>query len=520
MFGGGDEEKDVELAGSYDVFMSWADTLYKRGDYLKAIKSYSQALQFRAGDQLCLVSRSKAYLRLGDCKEALRDAEAALQDNKDYWRGMFQKAEALFMQGDFEFALVFYHRGNRLRPDLDSFRLGIQKSREAIVNCVGTPDIVRLDTSGDLSFFKAQVEKKVKKRLANPAAKKESAIVKRSTVRSANQDRTIRQMLGELYGDKAYLERLLKSADEHTDTGREINKLAEESLQYLDTRTEFWQQVKPMYARKYETRKAMTRYRPPKTTSQEYTLSEIERLDQLLQEGSHEAALKRAAKVMSVLEGYTETQLASLQAYKAKVHSVQGNAHLELGNYKESERHHQADLCLGREHEIREAESRGLDNLGRVFARMGRFQKAIDVWEIKLPMTSSPSETTWLCHELGRCYLERSQAGRAREYGERSLQAAQEAEDDTWQLHALVLISQAEVQSGHLSSSLISFELAHELAEVLMDATAQAAIKAAIRDVNARIAGKEEECRQRGPKERVAEDGAKTKKATGGFWSK
>lgn len=39
--------------------------------------------------------------------------------------------------GDFEFALVFYHRGYRLRPELHKFKLGIEKSQEAIVNCVG-----------------------------------------------------------------------------------------------------------------------------------------------------------------------------------------------------------------------------------------------------------------------------------------------------------------------------------------------------------------------------------------------
>lgn len=40
--------------------------------------------------------------------------------------------------GDFEFALVFYHRGYRLRPELQKFRLGIEKSQEAIVNCIGS----------------------------------------------------------------------------------------------------------------------------------------------------------------------------------------------------------------------------------------------------------------------------------------------------------------------------------------------------------------------------------------------
>lgn len=54
---------------------------------------------------------------------------------------MFQKAEALYAMGDFEAALVFYHRGNRLRPELEEFRIGIQKSREAIENSIGDPEV-------------------------------------------------------------------------------------------------------------------------------------------------------------------------------------------------------------------------------------------------------------------------------------------------------------------------------------------------------------------------------------------
>merc|ERR1711974_112307 len=90
-------------------------------------------------------------------------------------------------------------------------------------------------------------------------------------------------------------------------------------------------------------------------------------------------------------------------------------------------------------------------------------------------------------------YLEQEQARTARDYGERSLAAAQEAGDDMWQLHALVLISQAEVKSGRYSSSLISFEKALELANLLMDTSAQSAIKKAIEDVNTKIAIREQE---------------------------
>lgn len=53
---------------------------------------------------------------------------------------MYQKAEALYHLGDFEHSLVFYHRGLHVRPELEQFRLGVQKAREAIENAIGKLD--------------------------------------------------------------------------------------------------------------------------------------------------------------------------------------------------------------------------------------------------------------------------------------------------------------------------------------------------------------------------------------------
>ncbi len=55
-----------------------------------------------------------------------------------YTQGLFQKAEALYSIGNFEYALVFYHRGNKIRPELHQFTLGIQKAQEAIDNSIGS----------------------------------------------------------------------------------------------------------------------------------------------------------------------------------------------------------------------------------------------------------------------------------------------------------------------------------------------------------------------------------------------
>ena len=50
-----------------------------------------------------------------------------------YFQALYQKAESLYQLGRYEHALVFYHRGHRLRPELDQFRIGINKSQDAIL---------------------------------------------------------------------------------------------------------------------------------------------------------------------------------------------------------------------------------------------------------------------------------------------------------------------------------------------------------------------------------------------------
>jgi len=52
------------------------------------------------------------------------------------------KAEAYYQMMQFEYALMYYHRGNKIRPEVQAFRLGIQKSQEAIENSIGGKTIM------------------------------------------------------------------------------------------------------------------------------------------------------------------------------------------------------------------------------------------------------------------------------------------------------------------------------------------------------------------------------------------
>lgn len=59
-------------------------------------------------------------------------------------QGLYQKAEALYAMGEFELALMFYHRGKKVRSDLREFQLGINKAQEAIDNSVGGIELMNI----------------------------------------------------------------------------------------------------------------------------------------------------------------------------------------------------------------------------------------------------------------------------------------------------------------------------------------------------------------------------------------
>lgn len=483
------EGSELGPRGTFESYRAEGDALYKNAEYRKAIESLTTALEMKANDKDCLVARSRCYLMLGDSEKALGDAESSLQEDKHFHKGLFQKAEALYSRGEFELALVFYHRGHKMRPELQEFRLGIQKAQEAIDNSVGSPEKIKLTKEGDLSFFQEQAKsgKKAKCGYQRSPAKSRKARQSEPPA-SLARDKTVRQLLGELYGDRVYLERLMNETDKSTDTGKNIYNLVCDGLRYLDTRTEFWRQQKPMYARRKERRGPLAKPKGDQGSSaHQYVIKELHKLEEEQANGQFAESLKRARKCLKTVEGYPDGGIQDREDVMASLHSYIGNAFLELGDFEKALQHHQRDKELGDNNELPESVSRALDNIGRVHARKGDYRQAIDSWNEKLPSSKSALERTWLFHEIGRCQLELREFALARDYAEKSSAAADEAGDEMWQLNASVLVAQAQVKLGDYRAAVGSFEKALDMAKLQGDAAAVEAIQRALDDVNSRI---------------------------------
>ncbi|XP_011854229.1 PREDICTED: tetratricopeptide repeat protein 25 [Mandrillus leucophaeus] len=484
------------LRSTFPSYMAEGERLYLCGEFSKAAQSFSNALYLQDGDKNCLVARSKCFLKMGDLERSLEDAEASLQSDPTFCKGILQKAETLYTMGDFEFALVFYHRGYKLRPDRE-FKVGIQKAQEAINNSVGSPSSIKLEDKGDLSFLskqaetiKAQQKPQPMRHLLHPT----KGEPKRKG--SLKSEKTVRQLLGELYVDKEYLEKLLLDEDLIKGTmkgGLTVEDLIMTGINYLDTHSNFWRQQKPIYARERDQKlmqeKWLRDYKRHPSQTAHYILKSLEDIDMLLTSGSAEGSLQKAEKVLKKVLEWNKEEVPNKDELVGNLYSCIGNAQIELGQMAAALQSHRKDLEIAKEYDLPDAKSRALDNIGRVFARVGKFQQAIDMWEEKIPLAKTTLEKTWLFHEIGRCYLELDQAWQAQNYGEKSQQCAEEEGDIKWQLNASVLVAQAQVKLRDFESAVNNFEKALERAKLVHNNEAQQAIISALDDANKGIIG-------------------------------
>ncbi|MGH0160690.1 UNVERIFIED_CONTAM: hypothetical protein FKN15_047267 [Acipenser sinensis] len=220
-----------------------------------------------------------------------------------------------------------------------------------------------------------------------------------------------------------------------------------------------------------------TKQSKPSSDPTKYILKSLEEIDLALAAGDPELSCRKARQVLKTVKGWSDEDVPNKKEVIGNLHSCLGNAKIEIGDMDGALECHNKDLEIARQNNLPESKSRALDNVGRVYARIGKFPQAIEAWEEKIPLAKSSLEKTWLFHEIGRCYLELDHHTEALDYGEKSLASATEAEDDEWQLNASVLVAQSEVKLGHYQAAVMYFEKALEKAKLINDEAAKEAIR-------------------------------------------
>uniref|UniRef100_A0A3Q0RSV6 Outer dynein arm-docking complex subunit 4 n=1 Tax=Amphilophus citrinellus TaxID=61819 RepID=A0A3Q0RSV6_AMPCI len=369
--------KDQQSKDMFSTLMENGKWLYSKGEFKKAIDSFTNALALKPCDKSCFVGRARCYLKVGQFENTLRDAEASLKSDKSFSEGLYMKAEALHYMGEFEFALVFYHRAYNLRPKTEKFRLGMQKAQEAIENSVGSPSSVKLEIKGDLSCFNKGGEVSLCLQTQPIAAIQNLTNEKKQmTPKSEN---TTKNLLGEFCSDKKFLENLMKDeglVNGTTKDGEQLKDIIQSSLSCLDTCAEFWHQEKPIsiqdrtqkVVQVVQQQSTKRRHSAPSDPAR-FLMKSLDEIDAELMSGNAEGCLKKAEEVMKIVQRWSDKEIPNKKEVLDSLHSC-----IE---YKETIKH--SVIIFFTDSKLPGAMSSALDNTGRVYVQTGQFARAIEV---------------------------------------------------------------------------------------------------------------------------------------------
>ncbi|KAJ3236920.1 Tetratricopeptide repeat protein 25 [Chytriomyces hyalinus] len=258
-----DEMDPKDVQALYTVFHAEADKLAAGGLFTEAIDKYNRALKFHPNQLDCLVNRARCHMMMGDTPSSLKDVDQVLSLSPEFIRAVYQKAETLYARGDFEDALVLFHRGKKARPELVGFDIGIHKSIEAIRSAVVLLDTAKIRRDMD----EAARSKKIQSAGIVPGLPKKAAVTDRSggnnaanrkggvtaaaaavaqsVKKDATQLQVERNLIEELQDDKLFLQDMLEDARLMQACDGEIETLVRGGLEYIEKRVEFWRQGNP-----------------------------------------------------------------------------------------------------------------------------------------------------------------------------------------------------------------------------------------------------------------------------------
>ncbi|ELT88712.1 hypothetical protein CAPTEDRAFT_118693, partial [Capitella teleta] len=437
------------------------------------------ALDLFPEDVDCLVARASCHFQNGHFDSCIQDADAALMLTPKIPKAEFLKAESFYHKGEFEQSLICYHRANTIRPGAPQYIRGIKKAEGAIENSIGVSD-------SNICFRGFQRRSRTDSYLCKDAQNGTHGPVAprkpgtrdspRKHYSQKHPPKTVRNLLGELYGDWKYLEGILNDEEQRKarrGQSEHIKALAEKGLVYLEDRTTFWvQQRAPTSAVKSGVGRS--------EASVSEILTTIHQIQQAQGEGQFLETLRPAEKTLNRLKKAGESEIPDRLKLMGTIHSLIGSAHCETGNLTSASKHHQYDLQIADQCNDLEAKSRALDNLARVHIRCEKYSSAVRCFKRKIPLIQQDLEAAWLYHEMGRCHLELEHYPKAYSCAQKSMQAAKHTEDVGWQLNAQVLLAQANVELGEYGEAVVAFEDALCLAEDERDEDASFAIRRAL----------------------------------------
>ncbi|OAD56974.1 Tetratricopeptide repeat protein 25 [Eufriesea mexicana] len=355
-----------------------------------------------------------------DYKKA--DSKLVLRNNREYAQALHREADQLHRRqdfylfhakdrnrGDYESALVLYHRAANLYPKDNSHGVAARRTAATISSCNNPSKAVRkvLPTSGE--------------RLTVALCPETAAIVANEKLKKSPDPSSITEILSSFDSHKSYWKIMPSPRISSTQLSRsksmfkQLNNLAETLLKDLQA---------------------------------------------CFDSGKMSTALKIAQELLELSASFqdpTRYQIASYH-YLSLIHVALGRHDRAVCNVSRLVR-----LSRSSEDVVQICQS--LVTLGKVHLSFGHLDAAAKAWEHLAKDLKGPIPVAWIKHEIGRCYLETGKYEKAIEMGVRCVEAATKGNSKKWILNGRLLLGQSLAKLGRFVEALEELQIAAKITE-------------------------------------------------------
>ncbi|CAD1473773.1 unnamed protein product [Heterotrigona itama] len=339
-----------------------------------------------------------------------RDGQLAWKNNREYAQALHREADQLYRSGDYESALVLYHRAGNLYPR-DSSHGAAARRTVATISCCNNPAKALRNFSSCSSG----------ERLTIALCPETAAITANQRLNKSPEPASIHQVLAYFDDHKSYWKSLPSPGVCNTQlartkmTSKQLNSLAEATLKNLEASFE---------------------------------------------SGKLSAALKITQELLALSDGFQDPGRYQIAAY----HYL-SFIHVSMGRHDRAVRSASRLIRLSKSTENVAQVCRSLATLGKVHLSFGHLDAAAKAWQHLAKSLSKPIPVAWIRHEIGRCYLETGRYEKAVQMGFDCVDAATKANSSKWTLNGRLLIGQSLAKLGRFVESLEELQIAAKITE-------------------------------------------------------
>ncbi|KOC64784.1 Tetratricopeptide repeat protein 25 [Habropoda laboriosa] len=336
------------------------------------------------------------------------DSKVPLKNNREYAQALHREADQL---GDYETALVLYHRAANLYPRDSSHCVAARRTAATISSC----------NNPSKALPKVLPGLGAADRLTIALCPETAAIMVNEKLKKSPVPSSVTELLGYFDNHKSYWKTLPSSRISNTQLARskmmikQLNNLAESSLKNLQASFD---------------------------------------------SGKMSTALKTAQDLLELSAGFPDPTRYQIAAYHylSMIHVALGRHDRAVCNSSRLVR-----LSKGTGDVIQIC--RSLVTLGKVHLSFGHLEAAAKAWEHLSKDLKESIPVAWIHHEIGRCYLETGKYEKAMEMGVRCVQAAVKGKSKKWMLCGKLLIGQSLAKLGRFLESLEELQVAAKITE-------------------------------------------------------